>query len=168
MKNFQGFSRFLSPKNTNIIFYFTLVATNPFALFLSKDNNIINSLFSLVRVHYTRYNRRMMDFPERPDAKPTYYINKKLLSTENTFYSRGRGVNVFLIARYILSRERLISPLTTPSHYFSLPPSPSKEEKKKHLFHNPILDYTFAIRDRDRCYDSSFSSPTPPPTFAVR
>lgn len=63
MKNFQGFSRFLSPKNTNIIFYFTLVATNPFALFLSKDNNIINSLFSLVRVHYTRYNRRMMDFP---------------------------------------------------------------------------------------------------------
>lgn len=78
-----------------------------------------------------------MSFTAKRQANLLLYQQETIINRKYILFQGG--VNVFLIARYILSRERWISPLTTPSRYF-LPPNPVKT--KISVPESSVLDYT--------------------------
>lgn len=74
-----------------------------------------------------------MSFTAKRQANLLLYQQETIINRKYILFQGG--VNVFLIARYILSRERWISPLTTPSRYFPQ----SRQNEKKYLFQNLLF-----------------------------
>lgn len=85
-----------------------------------------------------------MSFTAKRQANLLLYQQETIINRKYILFQGG--VNVFLIARYILSRERWISPLTTPSRYFP-PPNPIKTKRNicSRIFCSWL--YAFAIRE---------------------